>query len=183
MEFRSQMYCYIHKSKHVIIHPYPNFTIAFVFRLGWIITSHWMLLHYNDVIMSAMASQITSLTIVYSTVYSDADQGKHQHPRQWPLCRESGEFPAQMSSNAKSVSISWRHHVVIKQAHYESVYLSYGVSSLSITTFFRCSSGCIVGVFYMPCLQEYQLHIWILDIGTSAWRLIVEYINNCCPAE
>ena len=35
-------------------------------------------LHYNDVIMSAMASQITSLTIVYSTVYSGTDQRKHQ---------------------------------------------------------------------------------------------------------
>ena len=34
--------------------------------------------HYDDVIMGAIASQITSLTIVYSTVYSDADQRKHQ---------------------------------------------------------------------------------------------------------
>ena len=34
--------------------------------------------HYNGVIMGAMASQITSLTIVYSTVYSGADQRKHQ---------------------------------------------------------------------------------------------------------
>ena len=34
--------------------------------------------HYNDVIMGAVASQITSLTIVYSIVYSDADQRKHQ---------------------------------------------------------------------------------------------------------
>ena len=34
--------------------------------------------HYSDVIMSAMASQITSLTIVYSSVYSGADQWKHQ---------------------------------------------------------------------------------------------------------
>ena len=34
--------------------------------------------NYNDVIMSAMASQITSLTIVYSTVYSGADQRKIQ---------------------------------------------------------------------------------------------------------
>ena len=33
---------------------------------------------YGDVIMGAIASQITSLTIVYSTVYSDADQRKHQ---------------------------------------------------------------------------------------------------------
>ena len=34
--------------------------------------------HYGDVIMDAMAPQITSLTIVYSTVYSGADQRKHQ---------------------------------------------------------------------------------------------------------
>ena len=34
--------------------------------------------HYTDVTMSPMASQITSLGIVYSTVYSDADQRKHQ---------------------------------------------------------------------------------------------------------
>ena len=34
--------------------------------------------HYNDVIMGTIASRITSLTIVYSTVYSDADQRKHQ---------------------------------------------------------------------------------------------------------
>ena len=36
------------------------------------------LIHYNDVIMGAIASLITSLTIVHSTVYSDADQRKHQ---------------------------------------------------------------------------------------------------------
>ena len=34
--------------------------------------------HYTDVIMDARASQITCLTIVYSTVYSGADQRKHQ---------------------------------------------------------------------------------------------------------
>ena len=35
---------------------------------------------YGDVRMGAIASQITSLTVVYSTVYSDADQRKHQYP-------------------------------------------------------------------------------------------------------
>ena len=38
----------------------------------------WIRYHYNDVIMTTMASQITTLTVVYSTVYSDADQRKHQ---------------------------------------------------------------------------------------------------------
>ena len=40
--------------------------------LNWII-------NYSDVIKSTMASQITSLTIVYSTIYSGADQRKHQN--------------------------------------------------------------------------------------------------------
>ena len=38
----------------------------------------FMIFHYENVIMGTIASQITSLTIVYSTDYSDADQRKHQ---------------------------------------------------------------------------------------------------------
>ena len=45
--------------------------------------------HYNGVIMNAMASLITNVSIVWSTVRSGADQWKHQFPRHWPLC---GEF-------------------------------------------------------------------------------------------
>ena len=65
--------------------------------------------HYDDVIMDVMASQITSLTIVYSTVYSDADQRKHQSsaslafvwrihrrpvnsPHKWPVTRKMFPF-------------------------------------------------------------------------------------------
>ena len=65
--------------------------------------------HHGDVIMGAIASQITSLTIVYSTVYSDADQRKHQSfaslvfvrgihrgpvnsPHKWPVTRKMFPF-------------------------------------------------------------------------------------------
>ena len=48
--------------------------------------------------MSLMASQITSLTIVYSTVYSGADQRKHQ--RSASLAFVTGEFSAQKANNA-----------------------------------------------------------------------------------
>ena len=37
-----------------------------------------LLRHYNDVILGAMASQITGVSIVCPTVDSGADQGKHQ---------------------------------------------------------------------------------------------------------
>ena len=65
--------------------------------------------HYNDVTMSAIASQITSLTTVYSIVYSDANQRKHQSsaslafvrgihrgpvnsPHKWPVTRKMFPF-------------------------------------------------------------------------------------------
>ena len=51
--------------------------------------SNWNPFHNVDVIMSTVAAQITSRTIVYSTVYSGADQGNIKALRHWPLC---GEF-------------------------------------------------------------------------------------------
>ena len=64
--------------------------------------------HYCDAIMGTVASQITSLTIVYTTVYSDADQRKHQSSASPAFVW--GEFPAQRASYAENVSIWWRHH-------------------------------------------------------------------------
>ena len=65
--------------------------------------------HHSDIIMGTMASQITSLTIVYSTIYSDADLRIHQSSAS--LAFVWGEFPAQRASYAENVSIWWRHHV------------------------------------------------------------------------
>ena len=73
-------------------------------------SSYW---HHNDATMSGMASQITSLTIVYSTVYLGADQRRHQSsaslafvrgihrrpvnsPNKWPVTRKM--FPLMTSS-------------------------------------------------------------------------------------
>ena len=49
--------------------------------------------HQNDVIMSAMASQITNLTIVCSTVYSGADQRKHQSSASLAFVRGIHRWP------------------------------------------------------------------------------------------
>ena len=57
--------------------------------------------------MSAMASQITSLTIVYSNVYSGEDQRNLQSSASLAFAGnspETGEFPAQRISNAENVS-------------------------------------------------------------------------------
>ena len=61
--------------------------------------------HYYDVIVGAITSLITSLLIVYSTVYSDTDQRKHQSstplafvwgihrgPHKWQVMRKMFPF-------------------------------------------------------------------------------------------
>ena len=63
----------------------------------------------DDVIMGAMASQITGVSVVCLTVCSGTYQRKHQSS----TSLVTGEFPTQMASNAENVSIWWRHHVMI----------------------------------------------------------------------
>ena len=66
--------------------------------------------------MGAIASQITSLTIIFSTIYLDTDQRKHQSSGVTGLCAgnspEAGEFSVQMASDDENVSIWWRHHEI-----------------------------------------------------------------------
>ena len=95
--------------------------------------------------MGAIASLITSLTIVYSTVYSDADQRKHQSSASLAFVWEftgTGDFPTQMASNAENASIWWRHHVRYNEGqtsnsqtdspvHIWPSRISYGISTVS----------------------------------------------------
>ena len=57
-------------SNHALVYS-TTMTMTMVEHASYLNSTHE---HYNDVIMSTIASQITSLTIVYSTAYSSADQ-------------------------------------------------------------------------------------------------------------
>ena len=64
-----------------------------IFRCTVTINDNESSAHYGDVIRSARASQITILTIVYSTVYSDADRRKHQSSASLALVRGFHRWP------------------------------------------------------------------------------------------
>ena len=64
-----------------IIHPGPSYNQIYVD------------FHYNDVIMSTMAPRVTSLTIVYSTVYSGVDQRKLQNSASLAFVRGIHRWP------------------------------------------------------------------------------------------
>ena len=65
--------------------------------------------------MGTIASQITNLMIVYSSVYSDADQRKYQSSASlsfvWGIYRDRW-IPCTKASYAENVSIWLRHHVL-----------------------------------------------------------------------
>ena len=86
-------------------------------------------LHYNDVIMGTIASQITSLTMVFSTAYSDADQRKPQSfaslaflrgvPRglvnsahKWPVTQKCSHLMTS-SWTALVARVTWREYTII----------------------------------------------------------------------
>ena len=141
--------------------------------------------HYGDVIMGAIASRITSLTIVYSAVYSDRSKktsklrvtgfGVGNSPG-------TGEFPTQMASNTENVSIWWRHHdscyclqltlkcwvVLMKHIHmFISSIISrqcYGVCCLSHTS-------------WKP-----RTHLSYIVNTTSVDNLALSHVSGCyCP--
>ena len=81
---------------------------------------HYSAPHYSDVKMSAMASQIVGVLIVYSNVCSGVDQRKHQSSaslvcvrgiHRWPVnSPQSPVKPRTQASDVEHVYIWWRHH-------------------------------------------------------------------------
>ena len=101
--------------------------------------------HYNDILMSAMASQITSLEIVYSIIYSGADQRIHQSSaslafvrgiHRWPV-NSPHKGPAMWKMTSSwylwrlmwSVKSAWndsyRHHITYSIWEFYVTYLTY----------------------------------------------------------
>ena len=118
--------------------------------------------HYNDVIMGAIASLITSLAIVYSAVYSDADQRKHQSsaslafvwgihrgqvnsPHKWPLTRKLFPFDDVIMWGKGLMPTCARHH------HYHLE------KNLSVYICFDNDYWYIEGILpkgpYLPCVS------------------------------
>ena len=89
--------------------------------------------HYIDVIMTTMASQIASLTVVYSTVYSDADQRKHQSSASlafvWGTHRDRW-IPRTKGQLRGNVSIWWRHHGTRRSGQTNRCFVPHGDTEL-----------------------------------------------------
>ena len=129
--------------------------------------------------MSTIASQITSLTIVFPTVYSDTDQRKHQRRRSKKssklrvvgLCAGNspgtGEFPAQKASNAENIpfddaimrkspkSLMWHGRSCRNYTHkwLGFKYGNIGCASVS-NTMYVLFIDCKIGFYHFICFRQ-----------------------------
>ena len=139
-----------------------------------------------------MASQITSLTIVYSTVYSRRRAKKTSKLCVTGLCARNspvtGEFPAQRASNAENASIWRRRHeifylvllwwlMMFGKFIFRSV-LTYTGSGLFIRRLFRhkvCKWGFIA---YATMLQISYLKKFTVVMITNTKMLLISYYHG-----
>ena len=72
--------------------------------------------HYDDVIITTKASQITSLTVVYSIVYSAVDQRKHQSSASLAFVRGIPRTKGQLRGKCfHLMTSSWRYILSISR--------------------------------------------------------------------
>ena len=122
--------------------------LVVVFRSVLLITFR---VHYRDVIMGTMASQITRITIVYSIVYSGADQRKHQSYASLAFLREIHRWLV----NIPSTNGQWRGKY-----------------------FHLIPSSCIKGthiIVLMPLKQP-----WMKSVNASSESLAPDKVSQQC---
>ena len=110
-------------------------------RWKWVIIhsfQHHAIWHYDDVIMTMLASQITSLMVVHSIVYSGVNQRKHQSPaslafvreihrgpvnfpHKWPVTRKMFPF----DDVIMDMDIGWRSNSFVWDGNYFYVWWNY----------------------------------------------------------
>ena len=125
--------------------------------------------HYNDVIMGTMASQYQPHQCLLNRLFGRRSM-KTPKLRVTGLCAGNspgtGEFPAQMTSNAENVSIWWRHHVLLYiQPGYQAVekrnFTRLRDSEESAMILGKCfhlmTSSCFTGTRPIVCLPQASL--------------------------
>ena len=139
-------------------------------------------------VTSQLASQIPSLTIFYSTIYSDADQREHHGFASLAFVRGIHRI-TQMASNAENVSIWWRHYEnfngtlphspVILHEYHSKIKKNQPLLS---TNFERSINKCCNELFYpLTCLMFHRKHKMYLQFTSflhTDMRRVVEIISH-----
>ena len=118
--------------------------------------------HYNDVIMSVMAYQITSLTIVHSTVYSGADQRKHQSSASLAFVRGIHRWPVNSPHKGPVTRKMLPFDIVIMIIFRPSIVEYHDFNHFSVTRYRHSKLFCTCTVRRgKHCVLGFSVRTWI----------------------
>ena len=113
--------------------------------------------HYGDVIMGTMASQLTSLTIVYRTVYSGPDQRKYQSSASLAFVRRIHRWP--VNSPLKG-PVMWKmfsfDDVIMKPIRAWHIPLPDSLGQVKLT-FGQVDFDKVSSEWYIICIEESKI--------------------------
>ena len=125
--------------------------------------------HYHDIIMGTMASQITSPTIVYSTVYSGTDQRKHQSSASLAFVREIHRWPVNSPHKEPVTRIMFPFHDVIMTS-FPQIKFHNGYTGM-----IRNPGITVIGIRLDKCLSQLHKTLgtytdWLLQMSRHGTR-------------
>ena len=133
-----------------------------------------ILVHHSDIMIGVIASQITSLMIVYSTIYSGADQGKHQSSASlvfvWGIHRGPGNSRHKRPVTRKmfpfdNVIMQWEKTLHTLLAWSKTIYRKWTLDD-----------ACKWNMILMPVFQSMALQLSFescVAIGYKAWNTVI----------
>ena len=166
----------MHRSEHDLIKAitYPAYYAQY--RRKWNLSN---LEHYCDVIMGTIASQITSLTIVYSTVYSGADQRKYQSSASLAFVRGIHRGPV---NHPHKWPVTW------KMFPFDDVIVIHlndnnGIISINSILSMRCYHWAIFAYFHEYIYMIFFLQVLFLGQAETSWirSNARKFSHGSCP--
>ena len=134
------------------------------------------LIHYNNIIMSMMASPITSLTIVYSTFIQAQIKENIKAPRHWSLWNlpGTGEFPTQMASCAEMFPFD--DVIMYSGQSGHGIHIEIHVRSMLISSFFN------VAVMDFNIMSEWSRPLLVSDhySGNLLQDVVIVWVIVTC---
>ena len=124
-------------------------------------------LHYGDVIMGAIASQIISLMVVYSTVYSDADKRKHHSSASLAFVRGIHHGP---------VNSTHKWPVTRKVFPFDDVIINGRLSNRGLTSLIKEATGrysfrCSFSTSWLWTVHKgYAYHMETVRVWFERWK-------------
>ena len=134
-------------------------------------------IHYNDVLMSTMTSQITSHTIVHSNFYSGADQRKHQNSASLAFVKGIHRWPMNSPHKGQVTRKLFPFHdVIMIKLIYEHIYISNIIRVLFILPDMKEMNQFSVFVSNLPrrygCIARRHGHVFRMALHNEGdWRM------------